>query len=543
MLFRQRAPIQAEKMMKPFLLLFILIGFLGFSQNDQLSTADSLVSAELYKKANKLRQTDIDSAIFYYRQLETFLAENKYYNQRYRVLLDIGNAYFVKGHADRALETYLQIAEESNLDNNLKFKLYAEISIASIYIDSEEYDKALDQFEKIRAEYKVTDSTSINLLPYCTIYNNEGIAYENVGDYEEAENFYKKAIELSDRISEPYNLANAYSNMGSLKEKTRQLEDALKWHQKALAIRSEKNLQLGVSQSLAHIGSVLFSLDRIPEAEEYLGNSLEMALKMGNSKQVLETTEILKEIYRGQNDYAKAYKMQEREMEARSDILNEERLKNQERLKAKYDYELEKQIAEKNRRFRETVYKFIFGLMFLLFILALILYLLQKSKTRQGELLNENIEKEKHLLHQELEYKNKKLMSNLMFLLQKNELISNLAEKLRELKKLKKPQSDKLISEVILSLKQHLNHESWEEFDVYFQEVHFEFYNKLTSRYQLTPNELKLAAFTKLNLSSKEISSLTGQSTRTIDVGRYRLRKKLGISNSEVNLTTFLNSI
>lgn len=529
--------------MKPILLLFILIGFLGFSQNDQLSTADSLVSAELYKKANKLRQTDIDSAIFYYRQLETFLAENKYYNQRYRVLLDIGNAYFVKGHADRALETYLQIAEESNLDNNLKFKLYAEISIASIYIDSEEYDKALDQFEKIRAEYKVTDSTSINLLPYCTIYNNEGIAYENVGDYEEAENFYKKAIELSGRISEPYNLANAYSNMGSLKEKTRQLEDALKWHQKALAIRSEKNLQLGVSQSLAHIGSVLFSLDRIPEAEEYLGNSLEMALKMGNSKQVLETTEILKEIYRGDNDFAKAYQMQEREMEARSDILNEERLKNQERLKAKYDYELEKQIAEKNRRFRETVYKFIFGLMFLLFILALILYLLQKSKTRQGELLNENIEKEKHLLHQELEYKNKKLMSNLMFLLQKNELISNLAEKLRELKKLKKPQSDKLISEVILSLKQHLNHESWEEFDVYFQEVHSEFYNKLTSRYHLTPNELKLAAFTKLNLSSKEISSLTGQSTRTIDVGRYRLRKKLGISNSEVNLTTFLNSI
>lgn len=96
---------------------------------------------------------------------------------------------------------------------------------------------------------------------------------------------------------------------------------------------------------------------------------------------------------------------------------------------------------------------------------------------------------------------------------------------------------------MIRQLKYSHNNESWEEFDLYFQEVHSEFYEKLSSNYQLTPNEMKLAAFTKLKLSSKEISSLTGQSIRTIDVGRYRLRKKLGITNSEVNLTTFLNSI
>ena len=105
-----------------------------------------------------------------------------------------------------------------------------------------------------------------------------------------------------------------------------------------------------------------------------------------------------------------------------------------------------------------------------------------------------------------------------MFLLQKNELISGLIEKLRDVKKGNKTESDKLISEIILQLKHHHSNESWEEFDLYFQEVHSDFYSKLSSRFQLTPNEMKLAAFSKLKLSSKEISSLTGQSIRTIDV-------------------------
>jgi DNA-binding CsgD family transcriptional regulator len=59
----------------------------------------------------------------------------------------------------------------------------------------------------------------------------------------------------------------------------------------------------------------------------------------------------------------------------------------------------------------------------------------------------------------------------------------------------------------------------------------------------LTQSELKLCAFLRLNMSTKEISELTGQRILTIDHARYRLRKKLGISNSEINLVTFLSQI
>ncbi len=530
-------------MKRRVLYLFLIIGICVSAQTEKLTPADSLFYDQFYKKATELRETDLDSALYYYQQLDSFLADNDYSKQRFRIMLDIGNVHLAQGQSERALETYLKIAEASELDKDAEYKLYAEISIAGIYTDSEDYEKALEQYSNIRENYPISDSAQKNLIPYSVIYNNEGIANENLGRYEEAEKLYRTAISISKKISEQYYLANAYSNMGSLKNKTKNYREALSWHEKAFNLRKEGNYSFGICQSLAHIGNIYSSLGEQEESEKYLNRSLDMALKMGYAKQVIETAEPLKEIYRERGDFENAFRMQELEMEAKNEVFNEESLKNQERLKAKYEYELEQQIEEEKRQFRETVYKFIFGILVLLVIIAFILFRLQKIKTRQTELQNENIIKEKHLLHQELDYKNKKLMSNLMFLLQKNEMISGLIEKLREAKKLTKVQCDKALSEMIRQLKYSHNNESWEEFDLYFQEVHSEFYEKLSSNYQLTPNEMKLAAFTKLKLSSKEISSLTGQSIRTIDVGRYRLRKKLGITNSEINLTTFLNSL
>ena len=530
--------------MKQLLLLFFLWGFSGLAQSEKPTPADSLFFSEIYKKANQLREADLDSALYYYEQLDEFLEDKHYVREHVRVLLDIGNAYLDKGQADRALENYLRILDISDLDDeDARHKLYAEISIAGIYLDGKDYEKALQHYESIQQRFPVTDSVYVNLMPYCVIFNNAGIANENLGHFEEAERLYDLAIDLSSRISEPYNLANAYSNKGLLKGKTGDYQEALELHQKALKIREESNFTLGICQSRTHMGMVYSLLGDPEKSKENLENALDIAVKMGYAKQAIEAAEPLKQYYYENEQFARAFEVQQLEMDFRDEVFNEESVKNQERLKAEYEYELEQQIEAKNREFRETVYRFIFGVLLLLLIIAVILYLLQKSKTRQSELLNENIKKEKHLLHKELEYKNKKLMSNLMFLLQKNELISGLIEKLRDVKKGNKTESDKLISEIILQLKHHHSNESWEEFDLYFQEVHSDFYSKLSSRFQLTPNEMKLAAFSKLKLSSKEISSLTGQSIRTIDVGRYRLRKKLGINNSDINLTTFLNSI
>ena len=105
------------------------------------------------------------------------------------------------------------------------------------------------------------------------------------------------------------------------------------------------------------------------------------------------------------------------------------------------------------------------------------------------------------------------------------------------------PENKKVIEGVIQELNMDSGEEVWKEFEIRFQQVHNDFYKNLVNKYpDLTPNELKLSAFLKLNMNTKDIASITYQSTNSIDVARSRLRHKFGISKEE-NLVSFLSGI
>ncbi|MEP5914054.1 MAG: LuxR C-terminal-related transcriptional regulator, partial [Flavobacteriaceae bacterium] len=82
--------------------------------------------------------------------------------------------------------------------------------------------------------------------------------------------------------------------------------------------------------------------------------------------------------------------------------------------------------------------------------------------------------------------------------------------------------------------------EDWKRFEVNFKELHNDFFERLLKKYpKLTPKDLKLCAYLKMNLSTKEIAPLMAITIRGVEIHRYRLRKKLEIDNSK-NLSNFL---
>ena len=117
----------------------------------------------------------------------------------------------------------------------------------------------------------------------------------------------------------------------------------------------------------------------------------------------------------------------------------------------------------------------------------------------------------------------------------------------KDLNKLSREIGDEIITNQINSLVRKINREidadnQWEVFEKHFESVHEEFLRRLKSDYpQLTPRELKLCAYLRLNISSKEIASLMNISTRGIEISRYRLRKKLSLDH-DANLTDFIIS-
>ncbi len=98
------------------------------------------------------------------------------------------------------------------------------------------------------------------------------------------------------------------------------------------------------------------------------------------------------------------------------------------------------------------------------------------------------------------------------------------------------------IQNKIKSLQLHRNNDNWKEFELHFRKINPRFYSRLIEGYpNLTRSDLKLCAFIKLNLSTKQIATITGRNLNTIDVSRSRLRKKMGLKNG--NLTSFITSI
>lgn len=157
----------------------------------------------------------------------------------------------------------------------------------------------------------------------------------------------------------------------------------------------------------------------------------------------------------------------------------------------------------------------------------------------------EIIELKNEKLNADLEYKNAELASKAMNLVQKSEMLSSIKEELLRLQGeavINKDSKD--FKKLVRTIDKELDiQEDWEQFSVHFDTVHTNFLRTVKERFpDLTANELKLCAYLRLNLSSKEIAQLMNISLRGVETSRYRLRKKLDLQN-EGNLYDFLLTI
>lgn len=141
-----------------------------------------------------------------------------------------------------------------------------------------------------------------------------------------------------------------------------------------------------------------------------------------------------------------------------------------------------------------------------------------------------------------LEQKDRELVESTLFLMKNNEFNIKITQKLENLlnKENEKKRTDAIL-EIIDDIEQKVKTDSWQRFETSFNSVHDQFYKNFLKDFpDLTANELKLAAFLKLGLTSKEIASVLFINPDSVKVARSRLRKKLNLK-SDKNLQVFLS--
>jgi AraC family transcriptional regulator, chitin signaling transcriptional activator len=136
-------------------------------------------------------------------------------------------------------------------------------------------------------------------------------------------------------------------------------------------------------------------------------------------------------------------------------------------------------------------------------------------------------------LSQDVDAKNKELAVSNMSLLKKDELLSLIKE---DLKKTEEEGSKvNSIKSVISNITKSINKEdSWNTFKDAFENADKDFFKKIKDAHPtLTPNDLRLCAYLRLNLSSKEIAPMLNISVRSVEIKRYRLRKKMDLKHDQ----------
>jgi AraC family chitin signaling transcriptional activator len=140
-------------------------------------------------------------------------------------------------------------------------------------------------------------------------------------------------------------------------------------------------------------------------------------------------------------------------------------------------------------------------------------------------------------LRSDIESKNRELATSTMSMIKKNEFLNSIKNELLD-------GTEKNVSKVVKIIDKNLNNtDDWKMFQEAFNNADKNFLDKVKEKHpDLTPNDLRLCAYLRLNLSSKEIAPLLNISHRSVEVKRYRLRKKMDLEHN-ANLTNYILEI
>jgi tetratricopeptide (TPR) repeat protein len=419
--------------------------------------------------------------------------------------------------------------------------------ISTIYSRQGKYKEAIVLSKEAMAGFPAKNDTSGYLG---LIYSSLGVAYGNLNMTDSSAFYHRLALQENLITKNFVYQPGSYINVADIELKNGNKEQSRIYYERALSIADSTGNRQAQVTSLLGMGKWLLFFDKkTPEAEECFNQALKIGSSLRDKSFYLKALEQYAALKKQLGDYKKALAFEE-EMQTIKDTLY-----TWEKQKMVKSLEIQFAVSEKDRQLKLvqkekditqlTNYLLWVTIGFLIIISAGIILFLKRINKRDKLLIHTKeslvtaIEEQKRLkeqqLQNEIEYKESQLSAMTFQMLQKNELMQELKNKLDEDSTISK---DNSISKII---NKGLNHDKeWTDFDASFESINKNFYSRLKLAYpDISPNDLKICALIKMNLSIKEMAGILNISPDSVKTARYRLRKKLQL-NTEDNLTDFI---
>jgi len=427
------------------------------------------------------------------------------------ILLLLGYVYDVRKEYLQSHKAYyegLRIAEETG-DSTFLWSYYNNLGLH--YMEIKDFPKSL---EMLRKGLRIYDKLREDQKKYslASTYNNMAITLLDMNKPDSALYYLDKALKEPDLTGNYYGLHNLFGNLGRAFLMKDQPDKALDYFiQSGAALDSLKDNFNGAIAPLyashyRYLGNVYFAAGEMEKSQKYF----QLALDLSNaSSDVIVQEEVLEKlsaIYEASGDYKNSLFYHKEYLEAMETMEARRTDEKIEQVSLEYQFEQDLQAREydmevealRHRR-KELVYLFVIFTALGILITLFLLYRLQRNKARRKHLEEKTVRLEKDKMAEELDYKNKELTTNVLYLLKKNEFISSISLKLNEILGKLKEEDARVLKSIINELDKTAEDSTWAEFELRFKEVHIDFYNRLSRQFPgLTAQELRLCAFLKL---------------------------------------------
>jgi len=534
-----------------------LLLFLSFSDEAQVQENDR---AEL-AYTQRLSQQFPDSAFLLLKEMYSQSLVKKDQANTAICLQQMGQICYYLGNYPQALDFHLQadkIFREAGQREQIAANL-DDMGILYYYnrqlpLARKQYDEALDLY-----------SRAGNTEGQANTYGKIGHLYEKQQKYDSAFFYQRLALQQYQRIAHKQGMAKIYENMGSIFEDLEQFDSSRYYFTNALQLYGQSGEQVASIEVVNNLGDILRKTGHYNEAIIQTNKALDLATRTNDLYEKGAAYRDLGKAYHLLGKEDSAYHYLELSRRATLDIYSRENNRQTAFLSVLFDIDKKNDEIvklENARKITIITTTAIIVVVVLLVVLSAVVISRQRLKIRnerltgerdrqiyetqrelmQAELQNRQLQEDK--LIRELEVKRKGLTSSTLHVIQKNQLLENLRDRLGVLVKDDKRDQKKQLQQLIQQINLNFNHDQyWNEFRETFGQVHQQFFDHLKAYSEdLTGNDLRLLSLIKLNLASGDIATLLGISQDSLRVSRYRLKKKLSLNNGE-SLTAFVHSL
>lgn len=528
----------------------------------------------LLEAAKKLQSSNPDDALFCANLAFSMAAGDDYQELRVKAMINIGIVKVIKTEYASGLEMALKARDLATQLKDDKALGESNLIIGTIKLFQSNYGESLkNNFYALQLFEKTSDNLGIIMA-----WNGIGNVCYYQGENNKAFYYYSRALNLAREIEDTNQIASMLNNVGLVLTSKKQLDKAANYFQEAISINSKLGNKLRLASNYMNLGTIYRQLNRYSDFVDNYNKAVNIYIATGSTYQlcicylgftnyynqlndranelkyamisysegkkhdiqyvIMTSSGYLHDYYLKTGNIDSAYKYAMIKFASDDNLKKDQSIASLKLLEMEYNYDK----TQKEVKLKQQRRSFINIILLILAISGLIIAILFLSRQI---VKTKNIRLEKQQLSDEVEYKNKELTINVMSLIKKSELIVDLSNRLIQMEhNSTEPMVKSEILQIVKSLQRNSNHDIWEEFEVRFRQVHTNFYEKLLARFpDLTPSELKLCALLRLKLSTKEICELTGQLPSSLDMARYRLRKKLNLADSTVNLVSFLSQV